>query len=505
MSDAQKAGKAGILLLFRKGWGAVVSFGVMAYLARTLSQSDFGIVAISGTLINIIQAFAISGISEYVIYYNGKDEKEVTNSAFWLNLFLTVAVCVAVLVASPFWARFYNDERISKIIYLLLVGFFFNMLSSIAVAQFRKTLNYKPMVMIQTIFGTISQLSQVLFALLGFGVYSLALPNAIVVPLMAMVLIYKSGFRPKLYFNREYWGRIFNYTKHVIGSSVLSKVVHEGDSFVIGKFLGMDLLGVYNLAFRFARLFADYFLPIFSNITMPVYSRIHMNKERLRNTFLRSLKLIAFVTIPVLSFQILFAEPLINLFYGPKWTEAVIPFQILSFMVLVRCISSPTSGLYNATGNPQIGFYYSLVFTPFFIGSVLLASLFKSIIIVTGIIALTKILGSIINFYLARKLINEKAFKIMKEGFQPVLPVVIIAIPIMLLRLLNIQVTIIEIIVFLSGYILLFRILLLDNWKSLIVDLNKMIPSRLQKMIPSRLRLLIADDTFDGESSISSH
>ncbi len=260
----------------------------------------------------------------------------MTNSAFWLNILFTVIVCAAVLIAAPIWASFYKDERINKIIWLLLIGFFFNMLSSISVAQFRKNLDYKPLVLIQTIFGTVSQLSQIAFALLGFGVYSLALPNAIVTPVMAIVLIFRSGFRPKLNMNREHWVKIFGYTKHVIGARVLSKFVNEGDTLIVGKFLGMELLGVYNLAFRFAHLFFANFLPIITNVTMPVFSQIRDNLPRLRDNFTRSLKLIAFVTIPVISFQILFAEPLINLIYGPKWQDAVIPFQILSLFVLFK-------------------------------------------------------------------------------------------------------------------------------------------------------------------------
>lgn len=122
MSIAQQAGQAGTLMLFRKGWGALVTFGVMAYLARVLDKSDFGLLAISNTLITFIQSFAISGISDYVIFYHGDDEQKVTNSAFWLNMLLTVVVILLVLVVVPFWASFYTDERIKKIVYLLLIG-----------------------------------------------------------------------------------------------------------------------------------------------------------------------------------------------------------------------------------------------------------------------------------------------------------------------------------------------------------------------------------------------
>ncbi len=500
MSLAQKAGQAGSLMLFRKGWGALVSFGVMAYLARVLDKSDFGLLSISATLISIIQALALSGIGEYVIFYRGKDEKQVTNSAFWLAMLLTAIVCICVLVAAPFWASFYKDKRIIKIVWLLLIGFAFQMFAGIPEAIFRKSLNFKPLIFTQTLFGTISQLSQILFAVMGFGVYSLALPNAVVTPVMAIVLMRRSGFKPSLKMNREHWGRIFGYTKHVIGSRVLAKFVNEGDTLIVGKFLGMELLGVYNLAFRFSHLFFANFLPIITNVTMPVFAQLKDNLPRLRDNFTRSLKLIAFVTIPVITFQILFAEPLINLIYGPKWHDAIIPFQILSLFVLFKSVGSPTSGLYNATGKPQIGFYFTLIFTPIFIGSVLFSSLFKSLIITTIIVATVRILGTMSHFFLSGRILKISGFVLMNKAFKSFIPAIITAILIYVLRkITDYRFTIIEAVIFFAGYFVLFFLMLKTEWRDILLDLEKMMPQKLKNIIPEKIRKILIDEVLPEE------
>lgn len=365
MSVARKAGRAGALLLFRKMWGAVVNLGVMTYLARTLDKSDFGLVAISGTLIGFIQTLGISGIGEYVVFYSGEDEDEVRNAAFWLNLALTLAVVLAVLVAAPFWSRLYGDPRIFTLICLLLVGFLFGALSSIPQAMFRKSLNYQPMVAIQTVFGTLSQLSQAAFAFLGFGVYALAIPHAVISPLLCLALLWRSGFRPRL---REigvaHWRRIFHYTKHVIGATALGKVANDGDTLLIGKLLGMEALGIYDIAFRLANIFNAHLLPIISNVSMPIFSQNRRDGEVLIQHYLRMLELLAFVFAPLIGGMIAFAPGLVRLLYGHNWDAAILPFQILCGFAVLRALSSPTAGLYNALGKPQIGLYSTAVFTP---------------------------------------------------------------------------------------------------------------------------------------------
>lgn len=417
MSLAQKAGQAGALMLFRKGWGALISFGVMAYLARVLEKEDFGIVAVSATLISLIQSVAISGISEYLIFYKGADEKKVINAGFWFNLLATTAVSVIVLIATPYWASFYGDQRITNILYMLLIGFFFSMLSAIPMALFRKSLDYKPMILIQTVFGTLSNVSQIGFAFYGFGVYSLALPQAIVTPLMTIALFWRSGFFPQWQWGLAYWKNIFQYTKYVIGQRVLGKLVNEGDTLIVGKFFGMQILGVYNLAFQFANLFTGHLLPIITNIMLPVFAKNNHNPVLVTQHYHKMVRLLAFITVPVIGVMILNAEFLITTIYGAKWIDAVLPFQILSVFVIVRSIGSPTSGLYNAMGRPQIGWYFTLAFTPVFLATIFISSLFNNLILLVVMISLIRVLGSFTHFILAAKLLNDKLQTVLQIMF----------------------------------------------------------------------------------------
>jgi teichuronic acid exporter len=481
MSLAQKAGQAGALMLFRKGWGALISFGVMAYLARVLEKEDFGMVAVSATLISLIQVVAISGISEYLIFYKGEDEKKVINAGFWLNLLATTGVSVVVLVATPHWASFYEDERITYILYMLLIGFFFSMLSAIPMALFRKNLDYKPMILIQTIFGTLSNISQIGFAFYGFGVYSLALPNAVITPLMTFALFWRSGFIPQRQWGFPYWKNIIQYTKYVIGQRVLGKLVNEGDTLIIGKFFGLQVLGVYNLAFQFANLFTGHLLPIITNITLPVFAKNNHNRALVTQHYHKMVRLIAFITVPVIAVMILNAEFLITTIYGAKWMDAVLPFQILSVFVLVRSIGSPTSGLYNAMGKPQIGLYFTIAFTPVFLATIFVSSLFNNLLLLVVMISLIRALGSFTHFILAAKLLNDKLW----SALQIIVPIVVsTAIAYCTAYFVPQEpkiYVVIRVLVFGVSVWILLRYLWINEYYLFMKDLVSMMPKKLQK------------------------
>ncbi|MBL4905496.1 MAG: lipopolysaccharide biosynthesis protein [Flavobacteriaceae bacterium] len=385
----------------------------MAYLARKLSISDFGIIAISATLINFIQVFGVSGISEYVVFYHEDDKKEVVSSAFWLNISMTVLIIVVLVILAPFWADFYGNDKIVNIIYLLSVGFFFNMLSAIPIALYRKEIDYKPLVVIQLIFGTISQLSQVLLAFLGFGVYSLAIPTAVVLPLLSLTLIYKSKFRPSLKFSLEHWKKIFEYSKFVIGTRVIGMLVNNGDNLLIARILSLKALGIYDVAFRLANLFINHFNPIITNISLPILAKSREKKNELTTRFRKMIDMVSVINIPVIIGMILFAEPIILLLYGQKWSAAIFPFQILSIFVLFRSIGSPASSLYNAMGKPKIGFYFTLIYLgPFFL-TLYFASFYGLIGFCIGI-TIIRSLGSSTHLIISSNLLKMSFFRLIK-------------------------------------------------------------------------------------------
>jgi O-antigen/teichoic acid export membrane protein len=411
MTLAKKVGTAAKLMILRRIWGAIVSFSVMAYLARTLNKEDFGIVAISALLLNFIQILAVSGVSEYVVFYKKENKNKIFNAAFWLNITLSFLVCIIILAISPLWAIFYKDERIVNIVILLIVNFFFSMIAAIPNSIFQKELDYKPMLLIQSIFGTFNNIGQVAFAFFGFGIYSLVLPNAILSPFLAFFLIYKSNFRPERRLGTIYWKQIFEYTKYVISQRILGKLVNEGDTFVIGKFFGMAALGVYNLAFQFAHLFNGYFQPIVSSISLPLFSKNNNNIVLVQEHYFKMMDLISLVTIPVMTLMLINAELLIQFIYGEKWLDAVVIFQILAFFVITKSLTSPTNGLFNAMGQPKKSVLFLRFFVPLFLVVIILGALFDSLLVFTLILVTVRIFGSLILMKEALKLIDIHDFK----------------------------------------------------------------------------------------------
>lgn len=405
MSLSKKVFSSALLLFIRKIWGNVVNLVVMAFLARILSKEDFGLLAISSVFLSIINTLATSGIAEYIIYYDGDDKPQKINAAFWLNLLLTIGVILVIVSLGPFWADFYQNEKIYTLLLLLLVSFFFEMTLSIPKALLRMDLEYKTLVLYGSVAMTSVSIGKLIAATAGLGVYSLALPQAIVSPFLMVAFFFKTKWRPYWYTGVKHFRAIFNYTRHIVGGRVLTKLVNEGDNIIVGKFVGLEGLGIYALAFQLANIVTANVVTIVNDIFLPLFSKVRNDRVKLKSTYLKMIRFLSFVSFPLVTLLALFAEPIVLIVYGEKWINAVIPFQILCLFALCRSISSPSSALYSAMGRPDIGFKFTLYFTPVFLTAVYLGSQF-GVIGVAFTTTLVRVGGSLVSLYLALSLIQ---------------------------------------------------------------------------------------------------
>ncbi len=419
MSLGKKAFSSASLLLLRKFWSNTINLIVMAFLSRLLSKEDFGLLAISSVFLSIINTLATSGIAEYVVYYDGEDKTEKWNAAFWLNLFLTIAVVMVVATTGTWWADFYSNNKVYPLLLLLLVSFFFEMGSTIPKAMLRKELEYKSLVYYSTVSMTVISVGKLIAAWAGFGVYSLALPQALVSPFLMLAFFLKTSWKPLATLGTKHYKAVIAYSKHIIGGRVLTKLVNEGDNLIVGKFIGMEGLGIYALSFQLANLVTSNVVFLVNDIFLPLFSKVKGDVERLSLIYCRMIKFLSFISFPLITALVLGAEPIVYFIYGEKWMDAVIPFQILCAFALGRSMSSPSSSLFAAVGRPDIGFKFTAYFTPVFLLSVFMGSQF-GVIGVALSTTLVRVAGSVISLSLSLNLIRLRLpdlFGLVKSNF----------------------------------------------------------------------------------------
>src|SRR6266446_3334400 len=94
---------------------AAVQFLQLIVLARLLSPSDFGLMAMAMAALGFAQIFADAGISSAIIHRQ-KSSRQELSSLYWLNVFAGTIVFGLTILATPLIVSFFGDPRLELLL-----------------------------------------------------------------------------------------------------------------------------------------------------------------------------------------------------------------------------------------------------------------------------------------------------------------------------------------------------------------------------------------------------
>jgi PST family polysaccharide transporter len=174
----------------------------------------------------------------------------------------------------------------------------------------------------------------------------------------------------------ERWKEIYHFTKHLIGSTVLTRIADQGDKFILGKFLGLDKLGIYNIASQLAELVSNQVVMLSNNILSSVLPKYVDDKERFYKHYISFIKAFSFFIFPVLAVMFVTAKPVVLFLYGDKWVEAIVPMRILLIYAALRSVTSSYGSVMNSLHLNKKSFIVIAIYTPIHLLSSIIGSFY---------------------------------------------------------------------------------------------------------------------------------
>ena len=310
------------------GWSAIdnvaqyaVTFIVSIVLARLLSPDDYGLIGIISIFTAVCTALINGGFGSALIR-----KKDVTdddyNTAFIVNLGMSLILYAVVFFCAPFIADFFNRQELVSLTRVSSLGMIIGALALVQQTRLTKRIDFKTQTKITLIASVSSGVIGIVMALLGCGVWSLVAQALSLQGLRTVLLWFFNHWVPRLHFSKHSFHDLFGFGWKLMVSNVLDTVWKELYQVVVGKFYSPGTLGQYTRAKGFAQLFSSNLTTIIQRVTYPVLSDIQDDKTRMLNAYRRIIKITMFITAVSMMWLGAISEPLIYCLIGPKWTEA---------------------------------------------------------------------------------------------------------------------------------------------------------------------------------------
>jgi len=333
----------------------------LVILARLLDPSIFGLMAITSVVIGFAQAFLDMGISNAIIHKQEVSHTQLS-TLYWLNILSGVVLFIIVSLCAPLVALFYQEAELTNIIILVAMTFLIQPFGQQFVVLWQKELRFNDIAKVDVITKLLSLLVSVIFAYYNYGVYALVYGVLAGTLLQTLVFIYK-GFREytiSFVFQLGDVREFLSFGLYQMAEKTLNYFNSQIDTLLIGKLLGVETLGIYNIAKQIIMKPIQIINPIVSKVTFPVMAKIQNDTDRLKEIYLKTINLLSSINFPIYLFIIMTAPQLVVLMFGEKWVDAVIIVQILSIYGACRSTINPIGSLLLAKGRADWGFYWNL-------------------------------------------------------------------------------------------------------------------------------------------------
>lgn len=338
---------------------------VFVILARILQQSDYGVMSVAMVVIGFSQIFLDAGLGKTLIQIE-KSVEESADIVFWVNLGLGGVVYAVLFITAPWVASFFNSIESAPVIRILGITVLLTSLTTVQQSLMLRRLSFKPLFWAKLITGFVPGLFSILLALMGFGVWALVTGNLLGTFLNLIILWAISPWRPRLWFDSVLARSLFGFSLWVVAESFASWFFAWGDNLLVGKFLGISDLGIYQLAWNITTLIFTTITGTFTTVLYPTFSRLQNDRESLLKAFHLSNRFLMAITLPMGFGLLLVGSRLETVVFGVQWQGLGLILGLIGTLQGLFGLVAFNTELYRAIGRPDINSKLLLAFVLYY-------------------------------------------------------------------------------------------------------------------------------------------
>jgi lipopolysaccharide exporter len=339
--------------------------------ARLLTPADFGVMAASATIVLAFMTISELGLESALIAKTEVDQKDL--AVAW-----TVSIMRGVAMAACLWAAadaIGQAMRMPQLASLLRVHAWLLVLQGLqspAIAIVLKNLNLRLRVTMDLVRRIIEASVIIALALWLRNVWALLLGQLVGMCAGSLLSFWVAPFRPRLSLYPPARDYFLRYGKHLNVTTLCIFGVMSGGELVVGRVLGQEALGMYQIALAIPLLLGVRATVLIHQISMPTYALLQRDRLGVIRVFELQMSLVGLIFIPLAVGVAVLAPVIVPLAFGPQWLAAVEPLRILCLYAVCAGYLSIMTALHYGANRPDLQMkswvgqflFYALVLVP---------------------------------------------------------------------------------------------------------------------------------------------
>lgn len=332
------------------GWrmaNRAIGFLSTLFLAHLLAPSDFGVVAMAMSFMYGLRTLSELG-TENAIIRDEKHDRAVYDTGFTINVIRGVFVAIMLCFLAVPGGIFFHSPHLTSVVLIAAVVSLLNGFENIGIVDFRRFMAFEFEFKLNIVPRVVSATTAITLAFIMHNYWALII--AIVVnQLLTLALSYRlHPYRPRLTLSA--WRRIASYSTLLWLVNLIRLASEFGTKSVIGRLSGMGAVGTFELGTELATLPSNELVAPLSRALFPGFAEIRHDNARLAKMLLRIVGVLTLVTLPAGIGVSMVATPLVNLFFGSRWVDAIPLIQILAISSSFTALGTVSGSIFWVQG-----------------------------------------------------------------------------------------------------------------------------------------------------------
>jgi len=344
----------------------IQSISILGFFLLTilLGRGEVGLFAIVAESVSILGYFSDIGLAAALIQKRDEIKKEHLQTTFSIQQIL---VFISLILVFFIYSKVSASKNYGSAEFWIFISLCFSFvaasLKTIPSVLLERKLNFRLISTIDIIENTSFYFFAVLFAFLGFGVYSYAIATFIRSTLGLIIIYKKSSWPIGFSYHKESAKSLFKYGIPFQLNSFIAMAKDRLSSLLIAGIVGRDSFGILSWAQKGPKISLS-FMDAIMKVTFPTFARLQDHKDILKKSLEKSLYFIALFVFPMTAGIALIAPDLINLIpkYG-KWSPAIAPLYFYAINVAIASVTTPLTNAFNAIGKITLTTKFMVMWT----------------------------------------------------------------------------------------------------------------------------------------------
>jgi O-antigen/teichoic acid export membrane protein len=317
----------------------VFSLLTVVVVARLVSPSAFGQVAVASLVALLFQRMLLESVGFYVIRAREEEYSDAfLNTAFVASVAGGFSLALLLLLCAPWVAQAMGEPGLTNVLRVFGMMPVIDGLTTVQTALLRRGSRFKELALRTIASNLLSGVLGIGLAFSGAGVWALVAQQCFASFMSAVILWRVVDWRPMFRAcTREEGSKLVQFALPMLGNAIVFVAVNRVDVVSVAATGGAHATGIYNLARRVVRTVNDLMVSGPVNVFLTGFSERQTDASARTALLLLNLKALCLITVPFFTGLSLVAGDLVPLVFGPAWVESIplmAPLCLVGFVLV---------------------------------------------------------------------------------------------------------------------------------------------------------------------------